>query len=170
MLLMGIRVFGTKPFLKISSPFHCSPSYPTSSVRALRARNKWTLIYLYKYRFHFSFGVISKLIGIKYAICAKRENETICFTDTCKKEVGEKCTCICDVKIAIYFWTNNSYMINFSDAPLRNGFCAASVYGQEHLNIFIGLLKQVFVDFSSVYNTMSLWREALHAAIWIGTA
>lgn len=105
-------------FFKFLPPFHCSPSYPTSSVRALRARNKWTLIYLYKYRFHFSFGVISKLIGIKYAICAKRENETICFTDTCKKEVGGKCTCIFEVKIADNFLMNNSCMINFSDTPL----------------------------------------------------
>lgn len=170
MLLMGIRVVGTKPFLKISSPFHCSPFYPTSSFRALRARSKWTLIYLYKYRVHFSFGVISKLFGIKYAICAKRENETICLSATCKKEVGGKGTCIFEVKIANNFLTDNSCMINFSDTPLRNGFSAACMYRQEHLNIFVGLLKQVFVGFSSVYRTMSLWREALYAAIWIGTA
>lgn len=39
------------------------------------------------------------------------------------------------------FLMNNSCMINSSDNPLRNGFNAASVYGQEHLNAFVGLLN-----------------------------
>lgn len=61
-------------------------------------------------------------------------------------------------------------MMIFSDTSHRIGFTAASVYSQDHLNMFVSMLKQVFVGFSSVYKTMSLWKKALDAAIWIGTA
>lgn len=61
-------------------------------------------------------------------------------------------------------------MMIFSDTSHRKGFTAASAYSQDHLNIFVSMLKQVFVDFSSVYKTVSLWKKALDAAIWIGTA
>lgn len=152
MLLMGIRVFGTKPFLKISCSYHCSPSYPSSSVKALRTRNKWTLIYLYKFRFHFSFGVISKLSGSIYVICAKRENERICFSFACKSEVEEKCTCIFRVKIAnSFFLTNNSCMILYR-APLLLPIltapwkwclqCSKNVWWRTLSKIPVGLLNK----------------------------
>lgn len=81
------------------------------------------------------------------------------------KDVGGKYTCVFEVKIANNSLMNNSCMTIFSDTSHRKGFTAASVYSQDHLNIIVSLLKQVFVGFSSVYKTMSLWRKAMDAAI-----
>lgn len=85
------------------------------------------------------------------------------------KEVGEY-TCVFQVKVANNPLVSNSCIMIFSDTSHGKDFTAASVYSQDHLNIFVSLLKQVFVGFSSVYKTVSLWRRALDAAIWIGTA
>lgn len=86
------------------------------------------------------------------------------------KEVGGKYASVFQVKIANSSLMSNSCMTIFSDTSHKKDFTAASVYSQDHLNMFVSMLKQVFVGFSSVYKTMSLWKKALEAAIWIDTA